>query len=486
MGIVVKQSFRNTLITFAAFGVGGLNTLVLYTQFLTDSYYGLVTFLLSTANLLMPLTAFGVQYSIVKFFSSYSSKIEKDKFLSTSLFFPLFIALPMGFVGTLFYEEISLHLSEKNRIIKEFTWVIYCVAIATAYFEIFYAWAKVQMQSVFGNILKEMFSRVLVMILLLLVASNVITQIEFIYYLTGGYFLRALFMFLYALKLYRPKFSMHLPENYKEVFKYASYIILAGSASAILLDIDKFMIPQKEVIEMAAYYAVGVYIASVIDIPGRAMSQIVQPITAKALNENNSGKIHNLYKDTSINLFAISGLLFLLINSNIEQAYLLIDEKFSGGVYVVLMISFAKLYTMSLGNNGAIISNSKYYKILLPYAIVMALSVYFLNDWLIAVFSMNGAALSTLLVILVFNTIKLGYVYRKFEVQPYTKKTLLLLVCVVLFYILFSFWNFSFHPIVNIALKSLLLSSMYLVVIYRLQISLELNELIEKFIKGNQ
>ena len=486
MGIVVKQSFRNTLITFAAFGVGGLNTLVLYTQFFTDAYYGLVTFLLSTANLLMPLTAFGVQYSIVKFFSSYSSKIEKDKFLSTSLFFPLLIALPMGFVGTLFYEEISLHLSEKNRVIKEFTWVIYCVAIATAYFEIFYAWAKVQMQSVFGNILKELFSRVLVMILLVLVACDVINQNEFIYCLTAGYFLRAMVMFLYALKLYRPTFSFQLPKNYKSVFKYASYIILAGSATAVLLDIDKFMIPQKEVIEMAAYYAVGVYIASVIDIPGRAMSQIVQPITAKALNESNTSKIHSLYKETSINLLVISGLLFLLINSNIEQAYLLIEEKFSGGVYVVLMISFAKLYTMSLGNNGAMISNSKYYKILLPYAIGMALSVYFLNDWLIDALSMNGAALSTLLVIVLFNTIKLVYVYRKFDIQPYTKKTLQLLLCIVSFYILFSFWNFSFHPMVNIALKSLLIGSMYSAVIFRLQISVVLNAMLVKIIKGNQ
>ena len=168
MGIVVKQSFRNTLITFAAFGIGGINTLVLYTQFFSDAYYGLVTFLLSTANLFMPLTAFGVQHSIVKFFSTYSSKIEKDKFLSSSLFLPLLIALPMGFMWTLFYEEIGLHLSKKNSIIKEFTWIIYVVAIAAAYFEIFYAWAKVQMQSVFGNVLKEMYSRILVMILLLL------------------------------------------------------------------------------------------------------------------------------------------------------------------------------------------------------------------------------------------------------------------------------------------------------------------------------
>lgn len=485
MGIVLKQSFKNTIITFAAFGIGGVNTLFLYTNFFTDEYYGLVTFLLSTANLLMPLTAFGVQYSIVKFFSSYTSKFEKDKFLSSSLFFPLLIALPIGFLGNLFYEEISSLLSRKNPIIKDFTWVIYLVAIATAYFEIFYAWAKVQMQSVFGNILKEMFSRVTVLILLFLVYFKVINQTEFIYCLTGAYFVRAIVMLFYALKLYTPKFTLQLPENYKEVFKYASYIILAGSAGAILLDIDKFMLPQKEAIEMAAYYAVGVYIASVIDIPGRAMAQIVQPITAKALNENNPLKIKDLYKNTSINLFLISGLLFLLINLNINQAYLLIDEKYSGGVFVVLMISFAKLYTMSLGNNGAIISNSNYYRILLPYAIAMALSVYFLNDWLISALSMNGAAVSTLVVLLIFNTIKVWYVKKKFMIQPYTVKTLVLLLIISVLYAMFCFWDFSFHPLINITLKSSIVAIFYVFIVFKLKISSEINNLITKVIKNN-
>lgn len=486
MGIVLKQSFKNTIITFAAFGVGGVNALFLYTSFLTDEYYGLVTYLLSTANLLMPLTAFGVQYSIVKFFSSYTTKLERDKFLSSSMLLPLIIALPFGFFGTVFYEQISNYLSIKNPIIKDFTWVIYLVAIATAYFEIFYAWAKVQMQSVFGNILKEMFSRIAVMILLILVLLEIIDQVEFIYYLTGAYFIRMFLMMVYALKLYKPTFTFQLPENYKEVFKYASYIILAGSAGAILLDIDKFMIPQKEAIAMTAYYSVGVYIASVIEAPGRAMAQIVQPITAKALNENNSTEIKNLYKSTSINLLLICGLFFLLINLNINQAYLLIDEKYSDGILVVLMISIAKLYTMSLGNNGAIISNSKYYKILLPYAIGMALSVYFLNDWLISVYSMNGAALSTLIVLLFFNTVKIWYVKKKFNIIPFTRKTIYLLLILGAVYGLFFFWNFNFHPIINIGLKSILITLLYLVLVFKMNISSDINTIINKFIKNNQ
>ena len=60
MGIVIKQSIQNTITTFIGFAIGAINTLFLYTNFLTDAYYGLVGFLLSTANVMMPFFMFGV------------------------------------------------------------------------------------------------------------------------------------------------------------------------------------------------------------------------------------------------------------------------------------------------------------------------------------------------------------------------------------------------------------------------------------------
>ncbi len=483
MGIVLKQSFRNTVIIYVAFAIGGINALFLYTRFLTDEYYGLVTYLLSTANILMPLTAFGVQYSIIKFYSSYTTKIEKDKFLSSSLLLPLCIAIPVAIIGNIFYEQISSYLSIENPIIKNYTFVIFLVAVATAYFEIFYAWARVQMQSVFGNVIKELFTRVLVMLLLVLVSLKIINAQQFIYILTAAYFVRMIIMMLYALKLYSPKFTFEFPFNFSEVLKYSLYIILAGSAGAILLDIDKFMIPQKKAIELAAFYGVGVYIASVIEAPGRAMSHILQPLTARAINENNSEEVVSLYKRSSINLLLICGLIFLLINVNLQQLYLLLPTDYSQGVMVVLMISFAKLFTMFLGNNGAIISNSKYYKILLPYGIAMALSVYFLNDWLIDAYGMNGAAISTLLVVFIFNCIKLWYVKKKFGILPTTGKTISSLVLILVLFGVFYFWNFSFHPIINIILKSAFLTFLYLFLAVKMNISKDINDLIYKFVK---
>ena len=344
-----------------------------------------------------------------------------------AMILPLFIAIPMGALGSYFYDQIGNFLSKENAIIKDYTYVIYLVAIATAYFEIFYAWSKVQLKSVFGNFIKELYNRIVVMILLLLVFFEIITKDGFIYYLTIAYFIRMLIMMLYAFYLYFPKITLQLPNNFNEVLKYSAYIILAGSAGAILIDIDKVMLPGKKEIELAAYYTVGVFVGSVIDAPGRAMMQILQPLTSKALNEENFKEVKNLYKKSSINLALICGLFFLLVNLNVTELFKLLPEKYSGGVWVVLMISAAKLYTWFLGSNGAIISNSKYYRILLPYGVTMAISVAILNFLFIDWIGMDGAALSTLVVILIFNTIKVWYVQIKFRMIPFSSKTWLVL-----------------------------------------------------------
>ncbi|TXD52046.1 MULTISPECIES: lipopolysaccharide biosynthesis protein [unclassified Polaribacter] len=495
MGIVLKQSFKNTLFIYLGFAFGGINTLFLYTRFLEDEYYGLVTFLLSSSNLLMPLIALGIHHTIIKFFSSYFTKVEKDKFLSSVLFLPLLIAIPMGFLGNVFYEEISNSLSVENPVIKEYTFVIYLIAFTCAYFEVFYAWAKVQFQSVFGNILKELWNRVVVMILLFAVYLEFITKAEFIYYLTGAYFLRMFVMMFYAFSLYFPKFTFSRPENFNEIVRFSLYIILAGSAGAIILDIDKFMIPGKESLEKAAYYSVAVFIGSFIEAPSRAMLNILQPLTSKTLNEENHKEVASLYKKSSINLLLISGLFFVLINANVGQLFSLLPIEYAGGALVVFMVSLLKLYNGFLGNNGAIINNSKYYKVTLPFSLIMAFSVYFLNKLFYYELDMgtDGLALATLIVIFFANTGKIIFVKNKFSITPFTDKSFLMILIIAVLYVLFNFWDFPIseiylfdfpvHPIINILLKSILITILYVFLIIKLNVSTEITNLTKRFYK---
>ena len=158
-------------------------------------------------------------------------------------------------------------------------------------------------------------------------------------------------------------------------------------------------------------------------------------------------------------------------------------SEYSGGKWVVLIISGAKLFKMYLGINGEIIINSKYYKMLLPIGIGMALSVAFLNNILIDLYSTNGAAISTLIVVLFFSFIKLWYVKFKFSMTPHSNKTNHLLVLLVVIFVSFYFWDFFFHPIVNMILNTFLIAFVYLLIAYKLKISPEINNLISRIIK---
>jgi len=484
MGIVLNQSFKNTLVLFLGFAIGGINTLFLYTKFLKEDYYGLVVFLLSAANIILPLLVFGMQHTIIKFFSSYQDKYEQDRFLTTTLFMPLLIIIPLGLIGVLTYESIANWLSNENAIIKPYSYFIFLIAIFMGYFEVFYAWSKIRMQSVFGNFIKEIFARVSITFLLIAIYFEVLTNEQFIYALVIVYFVRMLVMMMYAFSIYRPRLIFKLPSNFKEMLSYSFYIIMAGSAATILLEIDKTMIGKLEQIANAAYYAVGVYIASVIAIPSRAMQQIITPITAKELNANNLEEVESLYKKSSINLLVAGGLLFLLINLNVKDLYLIIDKpQFSVGVIIVLLISIAELYKLALGTNGAILVNSKYYKVFFYFSLAMAASVIILNRWLIDLLGIDGAALATLIVVLVFSTIKILYIQQKMQMQPFTKKTIVVLVLTIVLFFSFYFWNFSFHPIINILLKTLIVSALYGLAVFKLNVSNDIQNLLDKYIK---
>ncbi|MGJ8743735.1 lipopolysaccharide biosynthesis protein [Polaribacter sp.] len=496
MGIVLKQSFKNTIIIYAAFLVGGINTIFFYPRILESEFYGMVTFLLSASNLVMPLAAFGIQHTIVKFYSSYTLKEQKDKFLSSVLLLPLLIALPLGFFWDYMHDWIMSQVTKENQVIVDYTFSIYLIAISCAYFELFYSWTKVQFLTVFGNVLKELWNRVVVMLLLMAVFFDFITKPEFIYYLTGAYIFRFVVMMCYAFYIYLPKFYVKLPQNFGEIIKYSLYIVLAGSAGAILLDIDKIMIPGKDTIEKAAYYSVAVFIGSFIEAPSRAMTQILQPLTSKSLNEFNTNEVENLYKKSSINLFLVGGLFFLLVNCGVHELFKLMPGKgYAGGELVVLMISLSKLYTMFLGNNGAIINNSTFYKITLPIAVGMSLMVYFLNKlfYFNLDFGTDGLALSTMITLLVFNTIKLFYVYSKFGITPITPKSFKLFAIILMLFLLFYYWDFpipqisvlnmSITPIISIALKSIVITVIYIFLILKLNISNEFDTLLKKYYK---
>lgn len=483
MGIVASQSFKNLISTYLGFLIGAINTLFLYTEFLSDEYYGMVGYMLSLAYVIMPLMAFGVHNTLIKFYSSFKTRISLNSFLTLMLFLPLAIIFPLIIITHFSYEMIGEFLSTKNSIIKNYLWHTIIIAIALAYFEVFFAWTKVQMQTVFGNFMKEVFHRAFTMILLFLLYFKVVDIEQFMVGLVAVYVLRMLVMKLYAFSVKFPIIIFKKVSGLKSILKYSFLIIIAGSIATILLDVDKVMLGHYIPIEQIAYYNVAIFIAAVIAVPMRSMHQILMPLSAKYLNEKNFVDLKDLYKRSSLNLFIVSGFIFLLIVLNINQLYSIIPEEFNGGLFVVFIISVAKLYDAILGSNNAILFNSDYYRMVLFFGIILVIVMIFLNMLFIPLYGINGAALATFLAIFIYNTIKLFFVYRKFKMLPFSANTLKIGLCILIGVLLFYFWDFSFHPIINIILKSALITILYGLAIYLFKFSDNITELIDRILK---
>lgn len=485
MGIILNQTYKNTLIIFLGFFIGGINVLFLFTHFLDDDYYGLVTFLLSTSNILMPLMVLGMQNTIVKYYFYYQDASGRDNFLITALLLPLTVIIPLGMLGALAYNTIAEMISRENPIIRDYTYLIFLLAVFMGYFEVFNAWCRVQMKSVFGSFIQEVFARAAIMILLCMVNFRVLNEEQFVYAVVIVYFTRVLIIAIYAFTLYFPKIrSVKLPANMREMLSFSFYMILAGSASTILLEIDKFMIPQMEKIAEVAYYAVGVYIASVVGIPTRAMQQIINPITARDIQSNNFEEVSKMYTKSSASLLIAGGLLFLLINCNIADLYALINKpEYNAGITVVILVSVSELMKLALGTNAAILSNSKYYRSYFYYSIAMSVSVILLNRYLIERMGINGAALSTLLVILVFSISRILYVQKKMQMQPFTSKTWVLLGIIAVLFLCFYFVKITDKPVPNIFFKTVIISILYLYLVFKFRILEDFRKIVLQFIK---
>ena len=485
MSIVVKQSFFNLITIGIAFIIGAVNTLYLYPTFLGSKLQGLVIALLAISNLIQPFLSFGTQHAVIRFYSRYKSKKEKDAVLTLSLIIPFIVTIIVIPIFYLYYEQIKNILFQSENTLSKYAYVILFIAVSTSFFEIFYSWVRVKLKSVFGNFLKELYPRLLITSLLILYTLDFLNFESFILFLISGYYLRLLIVMIYSFIINKPKISFSFKKDFKEIFRYSFLILLSGAASSIILDIDKSMLSSILTVENVAYYSVAIFIAAVIEIPGRAMFQILSPIVAEVINKNNKKKLKYLLKKSSTNLVLVSSLFFLIINLNINDFYeMLNQEGYSMGIPIVIIVSFAKLYSMSIGCINNIITNSKYYYFIFWFSIISSVLAVVLNLYLIQDYGIIGAAYATFLVILIMNSLKLYLVKSKFKIHPYSYDTLKIVILTTSIYVIFYNLKLTFEPVISIAVKSILIVILYTLAAYIFKLSDDVNIFFDKFNKN--
>ena len=465
MGVVARQSFLNLFSIGIGFLVGAVNVLFLYPIYMGDSRQGLVVGLLAVSNLLQPFISFGLQHALIKFFSSFENKQDKDAFLVCIVLAPLIICSILLLVYTGYPQLLDRLLQSNASISFPYLEFILLIAVSTAYFEVFNSWLRVHLKSVFGNFLKELYPRLLIAVLILGFSFQWYDFNQFMYLLLGGYYVRLLLVIGFSLWVYRPVITAKIPPQIRSIVRYSLLIFLSGAAASFILDIDKAMLLTFSK-EEVAYYSVAIYIAAVIEAPGRALFQIISPVVAQALNAKNSHRTADLLQKSSTLLLLVSGGCFLLIQLNLTDFYTFLQPEYRVAIGVVQLVSLGKLYSMSTGCLNQIISNSDYYPYVLFFSVSAALLAVLLNMYCIPRFGLMGAAYATLFVLICINTLKIGLLYWKMKMQPYSGDTLKIVLSIFGVSLVFQWVHFSYAPLVNMLIQSAIAGIMYLGILY--------------------
>ena len=229
-------------------------------------------------------------------------------------------------------------------------------------------------------------------------------------------------------------------------------------------------------------YAIAAFIGSAIMIPGTAVMQISSPIIAKSIQEGDWKNVGSIYTKASTNLTLIGLFFFVAIICSVEDLFSMMSkpEEMVSGFSVVLFICLAKLIDMMTSVNNQIINYSKYYRFGMWAIIVLGIMNVFLNLFLIPKYGITGAAMATFTSLVLYNILKLGFIYYKFKIQPFTKQTWMLIFIASLSFVAGYFIPITGTAWMDILIRSIAIGIVYLPTVLYLKISPDVNDLLNK------
>lgn len=461
--------------------LGFVITAVLFPRVLNTEEVGLLRVIVSYATLFAQFASLGFTSVTVKLFPHFRNEKKKHYgFLGLALLVALVGFIIVISIYLLIRPYVLAQAQEKSELfITYFYWVVPLIFFTLA-FNVFDTYYRVLYNAVKGIFIKEVIQRAAILIVILLYFFNLIdfhtTVLLYILAIISPSII-LFFSLIRSRQLFiKPDFSFISEDLRKEMISVGFFGIVASFSGVLVLNIDILMLNDMLGLSAAGIYAVTFYFGTLILVPMRTMGKIGSVVISDAWKINDIKTIQSIYRKSSLSLSVIGLLLFIGVWGNIDNVFHIIKDDYLPGKMVIFYIGIANLFDISLGMSSHIILNSKHYKYLSYFLAVFAVILVLLNYFLIPVYGIVGAAIASLLAKFLFNLIKFIFIYRNFGLQPFTYHFLLLILITAC-----AYWISTFMPplsnfILDIIVRSMLITVCFAVPVYYFKISEDIND----------
>ncbi len=450
-------------------------------NFFDTSEVGLFRVIVSYGTLFAQFANFGLNSVTVKLFPHFRDQENRHHgFLG-------FILL-IGLTGALFSMGLYLiikpylieNAAEKAPLFVEYIYYVLPLILFTLLFNLFDTYYRVLYNALKGIFYKEVIQRILVLITICLFYFGFFDfhQTVFFYVLANVLPSIVLLFTIIRDKLFyiKPSPRLFKKDFLREFFSVSVFGFLNSFSGVLALNIDIIMISTIVGLSSTGIYTVTFFFGSLIIIPSRPMIKISSVIIADAWKNNDLKVISDIYRKSSITLSLIGMLILIGIWGNIDNVFQLIKPEYEAGKYVILLIGLAFFIDLLNGMGKHIIFNSKYYRNFSGYLFGYICLLILFNFIFIPLFGIIGAAMATLLSKYIFNLFIYLHIFSKHGIEVFSYRHILILLIAAFSYFVSELLPALDHFILDIVVRSILISTLYLVPAYLLKVSPDLNQ----------
>ncbi len=474
MGIIAKQSIQGTIVTYLGVAVGFVTTFFVLTRFLSAEEIGLARVLVDAATLFIGLAQLGTTSSIIRFYPHFKATGERVKVKGENsdhgfFFWTLIIPL-VGFalftaIYCACYSPLSQWFGEKSPLFVEYYYMVLPMAFFMLYQTVFETNANVRMHIVVPRAVRELITRIGLLLVYLLYAFELLTINGFVIALCGVYAVAMLCNMGYLFSLgkisLRPDWQFLRANRslVRQYILYTGFLLISAVASVLAPTLSSFFITAEMGLSYTGIFAIATYIAVMVSIPYRSMTAIASPQLATAIKENNRAQTAHLMQQVSSTLLLVGGMILCVIWLNVDLIFHILPNgsTYASARQVVLILATSQLFIAVCSFTSSALNYSRFYAFSLLFSFVLTLLSILLNNMLIPHLGMNGAAASNLIAYAIYFVLILLTVRFTLHAPTFTRQHLKILLLIVLIINLNFLWQ-KYLPINNIWLSSIIRS----------------------------
>ncbi|MHA6247646.1 lipopolysaccharide biosynthesis protein [Pontibacter sp. CAU 1760] len=486
MSKLQREGIWNTVISYAGIVIGYVNTILLFPNFLDEAEVGLTRLLLTISVMFSQFSALGFVNMSARYFPYF-----RDKEKQHNGFLALLLAVPMlGFVVAtgvylLLKPTVIDYYAAKSPLFLEYFYYIIPFAFFTLLYNMFTAYLRSLYKTIISSFVQDFLLRILTTLLITVYALGLLDFKQFILLYIVINSLGTLVLILYTMWLkqffLKPSLASLSIIPVRELVYYGFFTFLGNISTTIITTIDQVMISSYS-LSANGIYTTAFFMTSAILVPAKSILKIAYPQVADFWKDNDLGRMAALYQNVTMVNLIVGLLLFIGLWANIDNIYAFMPETYRAGKYVVLFLSFARIVDLATSLNGVILATSEKYRWDLGFNIVLAILTIWTNWYFIPRYGINGAAFASMLSYTLMNFARLFFVQWVYKIQPFTWAAAKLLLIATSALGAAYLLPYLGNVYLDIAVRSLLLVTLYVGLTMGLHIYPALNDWARKML----